>query len=202
MTYHEEGIMKRYIFLFQIVALAVCVVGCGDNKAKEKVINGGLLNGDSYTTTAASTPASYSGNVAVNSAGMISRMGSGMGKAGMFAPSFVAQRVAGMNGPDSDGFYKYNDLGSDFRIKFMNASGATLNPDSAQMAAFTQLEVKIKSLYQYGTFDGDFIIDASLNSNTETVKTGTITSSDPVGGTFTATGYREEEGPDPQRLDA
>lgn len=180
--------MRTTGFLAMVCVAGVLCAGCGDNKTKEKIVNGGVITGTG-SSAASATPASYSGNVAVNTAGMISRMGSGMGKSGMFAPSRAGYAVAGLTGPDAEGYYQYADLGSDFRIKFMNAAGDTLNPDDhtqTGMGSFTQLSVKIRSAYQYGTFVGAFVIDAALNSSTETVKSGTITSSDPVGGTFTA----------------
>jgi hypothetical protein len=178
--------VKKCVVLVSAAALAACISGCGDNKTKEKIVNGGSISGvGTSAATAAATPASYSGNVAVNSAGMISRMGSGMGKAGVFAPALSGARVAGLVAV-GDGFYQYADLGSDFRVKFMNAAGDTLDPSSAQMATVAKLEVKIRSLYEFGTFNGDFFIDVALNSSMETVTAGTITSSDPVGGTLTA----------------
>ncbi len=55
-----------------------------------------------------------------------------------------------------------------------------------RMAALAKINVVITSQYTYGIFQGNFTMLYSTSSY-ETMESGTITTADPVGGTFTAT---------------
>jgi hypothetical protein len=137
------------------------------------------------TTAAAATPSS---NMAGNSKSSSNQaLGAGsMTSATGLAPAAVLGRVArapgaqGLTGPDGDGFYAYSGFtGSTVKIKFLNASNNAVAPGPT----IVKLNVVVSSQYSYGTFTGNFVVRVSDDS----LESGTITSADPVNGTFTAT---------------
>jgi len=73
------------------------------------------------------------------------------------------------------------------KLQFLNSSKQPiLNIQSQEMLTLKYIQVVIASQYTFGTFNGDFTMLYSTSSY-ETMESGIITASDPVGGTFTAT---------------
>lgn len=181
--------MKRFnLFLITVLLGAMVFVGCGKNEKKTSLLTGS-------TTVSSGQPATQSttASIAANSASMAAKAGA---SGSMASPSphltiaKAGQRASGLTGPDATGFFTYPGFtGTTMKIRFLNAAGGWLNLNQ-EMMNLAKINVNIISAYSYGTFTGDFYIlatSSTIGSTTKTMETGTITSADPVGGTFTAT---------------
>jgi hypothetical protein len=185
--------MKKIIFLSITAAIAVGLAACGDNKTKKKLIGTQVITSSSSGAGNLSTKDGLSS--AVLRGANVSSMATGSIGAGGLAPLYngAISRVPsgeGLSGPDGEGYYSisgYSFSNTTVKIRFQDAAGnaLTLGPG---MASLAKLHVKITTAYAFGTFNGDFLIlNAGLTATSETMESGTITTSDPVGGTFTAT---------------
>lgn len=197
--------MNKYLSLLITVFFIAGFSGCGDNKTKGKLIGTSIVTSSSDGNTAqASTPQGSSAAMMANAASMAAMAGMGGSAARSPAPALnaaltaaktSAEDLAGLTGPDANGFFTYPGItGSTMKIQFLKADGVTwinckLNY-GADMQYLKYVHVVLSSAYDFGTFGGDFtMIFDYLNQDEETVQSGVITlSNDPAGlGGFTAT---------------
>gem|GEM_PF-2870317 len=184
--------MKKYICFISSTLLMLNFIGCGDNKTKEKLYGTQMVTSNSNQS---STPGGYSSTLATDSATMVTKMGKGVGVSHapslLLASSLVYKATPpGMTGPDTNGFYSSTQGSSVIMVKFMGATGNTLIFNNVTAGLLRSLEVKITTQYQYGAWNGDFFLSKSApygQTDPEIITSGTITSSDPIGGSFTAT---------------
>ena len=180
--------MKRFIGLFSLLLLLVNLTGCGDNKTKEKLYGTQVVTSSTFSDN---TPAGYSSNLVTNAATVVTKLGAGIGL--MHAPSVVPASAVygttppGMTGP-VDGFYNVSTQSSIVYIRFMNAASTTISYDDVVSGSLAKLEVKITTDYRYGAWAGDFFIDKANPdpSSAETITSGKIKATDPIGGDFEA----------------
>ncbi|MDD5687091.1 MAG: hypothetical protein PHE88_04580 [Elusimicrobia bacterium] len=187
--------MKKFnLFIIPALIGAMVLAGCGKNEKKTALLTG-VATATSGQSGSGGQPATKSttASIAANSASMAARAGASGSITG-FAPHLAIanaeQRVAtGLTGPDADGFFTYpNFTGTTMKIKFLNTAGGWLHLNQ-EMIGLAKINVKITSTYAFGVFTGDFYIletVATLTATTETMESGTITTADPVGGTFSA----------------
>ena len=180
--------MKKFnLFLISILIGAMFSAGCGKNEKKTSLLTGSsLIEGQPATQ---STTASIS----ANSASMAAKAGASGSMTGLsphLAIAKTGQRVPELTGPDANGFFTYPGFtGTTMKIRFLNTAGGWLNLNQ-EMLNLAKINVNITSTYEFGIFTGDFYIlttYSTINAATKTMETGTITTADPVGGTFTAT---------------
>lgn len=204
--------MKKTFVAFTALAIAMTLSSCGDNKTKEKVVNGGIINATSSVgtggtaatgggtgTTTGSTATSALDKTAVSvvqGANMMTKQGAMLEamSANGLSPLRAAISRAGMplGGPDTDGWYTYSGVsGSTIKIRFHNAittaiSSATVisNIMGPAAAGMKTIEVDITTQYAFGTWHGYFLVDHTVSPEK---MSGNITSPDPVGGSFTET---------------
>ncbi|MBI5574060.1 MAG: hypothetical protein HY919_05870 [Elusimicrobia bacterium] len=163
--------MKKFsLFLIPILIGTMIFVGCGKNEKKTALLTGSDTGNGAGTNTTA-VMSKQSATMALSFASM----------GATYSPHLApAKKQAGeIPTQDNEGFYDFSTQGMTIKVKFLNADGSTatmMGWDSAK------LQVKISATYSYGTFSGDFTVD-----NVNEKMSGTITSSDPIGGTFTAT---------------
>ncbi|MFA5779768.1 MAG: hypothetical protein WC947_06495 [Elusimicrobiota bacterium] len=173
--------MKKFnLFLISILIGAIFFAGCGKNEKKTSLLTG----------TSGGQPASQSttASVAANCASMAAKAaGGGVSFAPHLSPS-LHKVVTGLGEPDAEGYYTFGGYtGTTMKLQFLNSSRQPImNIQSQEMLTLKYIHVVLVSQYAYGTFNGDFTMLYSTSSY-ETMESGTITTSDPVGGTFTAT---------------
>lgn len=180
----------KNIGLISALIAAVVLAGCGKNEKKQALILGmatsGGAGGAGQPASAATTAA-----IAKNSANMAARAGAAGTMTGMPSPRRAVsslEDLASLGTPDSEGFYTYPGFtGTTMKVKFMDSSGTTLTIGPA-MANLDKINALVTSTYEFGTFNGDFLMKfGGINATTETMEKGEIKASDPVGGSFTAT---------------
>ena len=191
--------MKNIYYLLITGVIALGLSGCGDNKTKQKLYGTQMATATSAGSGAAagsgnlSTPSGVSkavslgANVGAMACGSVSSGGMALSKAGS-----QVYKVSGLTGPDADGYFSvpgYSFSNTTVKIRFQKADGsAILNYQSADMQYLAKLHIKVTTVYTFGQFNGDFLVTwSNLTTTSETMESGTITTADPVGGTFTAT---------------
>ena len=190
----RRNIMKNIHYLLIAGVIILGLSGCGDNKTKQKLYgtqvitatSAGAGNGNLSTADGMSKAVSLSANVGAMACGSISSGGMAPSKAGSRVPT-----VTGLTGPDADGYFSvpgYSFSNTTVKIRFQKADGsAILNYQSQDMQFLAKLHLKVTTAYSFGQFNGDFLITwSNLTTTNETMESGTITTADPVGGTFTA----------------
>ena len=187
--------MRKIICFFSSVILLANLSGCGDNKTKEKLYGTQVITSNSYNNP--KSPATYSSTLATDSATMVTKMGQGVGVT--HAPSALrptsilyGANPPGMGNQDTNGFYSSTQGASVISVRFLDGPGTgnTITFDQVTTGAMRGLEVKIATQYQYGAWNGDFFLSKASpygKTDPETITSGSITSSDPIGGSFSAT---------------
>ena len=147
------------------------------------------------TTTSSPAPASEITEMVADTAEMATKGGGAGAATANILPtlhrvSSISQAVV-KNVPslptdsDGDGWREYTNVGSTILIQLCNSAGTALS--DAQIfagATIAKIKVKISSTYTAGQWEGVF--EVVLNGSSE-IMSGTITASDPVGGSFTET---------------
>lgn len=182
--------MKKLIYLSLSAAVAASLLSaCGDNKTKKKLIGSQMITSSSgsgtlSTTDGLSKAVSLSANTGAQACGKSKYVA-----AQARAASARGASGADLGSQDSEGFYTISNYGftnTSVKIRFQDAAGNALAVGPA-LASYVRLRVKVTTVYAFGTFAGDFLIKPDTSTDTETMESGTITTADPVGGTFTAT---------------
>jgi len=170
--------MKRYCCLLGIFVFMFGFINCGDNKTKEKLINGTIVTGGPVVQL---TPVEYTAATVARNANIVASLTS-IG----IKTTFPSQRRSTAESQasyrsSSDGFLDFSAFYPGVSIKFYADEGKTtlaLIPDVAD--PWIILRVNASS------YSGEFTAHQSALPY-KTITEGTITSPDPLGGNFTST---------------
>jgi len=185
---------QKYRALIALLPLLFAVVSCGDNKTKEKLVGTSVVSGSSAgaatTSGDSSTAAAQSAAFVLQSANIApaaGAMGSGIGIPAPVLESISRVPAGGLPADtDGDGWREYTGVTSTIKIQLMDAAGSVLSDSQIFMGtAIRRIRVRISTTYTYGGWSGEF--DVVRDAAGAETMSGTITSADPVGGSFTET---------------
>lgn len=183
--------MNKMVWIFLVVIVGLSLSACGDNKTKEKLLGSEVLTSTSGGATSAVTEENLAVTAITKTANMAAQAGALGTGSGIPTAQQIFSTVKNAGGllpqdSDGDGWREYPLPGIDIKIQLLDA-GNTLLTDAAILSgtSIKKIKAKITSTYSYGIWRGEFeIVRASDGSET---MSGTITSDDPVGTTFTET---------------